>query len=264
VNLQNRTLAGSGAKPMAGKRDKPPAFGWRARIGYLCPSVFELIAHDFYRIAPPGVGLIGVTCMIEGWSAGAYEKGLAQIERCATELGRRRCDFIIHSGVPLVVTREPGFEKELVRQIEATSGTQATTSIIAAMTALRELGIRRVGLVNPYPGDLNASLISFLQAYGFEVASVISLGVNFTRIGDLKPADIYAAARKSVVKAGSVEGLYFPCPQFPVLDVVEQIEQDLGVPAVSHLGAEMYAALQAVGVRAPIQGFGRLLRKIGG
>ena len=26
-------------------------FGWRARIGYLCPSVFEMIAYDFYRIA---------------------------------------------------------------------------------------------------------------------------------------------------------------------------------------------------------------------
>ena len=40
-------------------------FGWRARIGDLCPSVFEMIAYDFYRIVPPGVGLIGVTCMID-------------------------------------------------------------------------------------------------------------------------------------------------------------------------------------------------------
>jgi len=50
-------------------------FGWRARIGYLCPSVFEMIAYDFYRIVPPGVGLIGVTCMIDGWQADAYKTG---------------------------------------------------------------------------------------------------------------------------------------------------------------------------------------------
>ena len=50
-------------------------FGWRARIGYLCPSVFEMIAYDFYRIVPPGVGMIGVTCMIEGWQADAYRTG---------------------------------------------------------------------------------------------------------------------------------------------------------------------------------------------
>ena len=52
-------------------------FGWRARIGYLCPSVFEMITYDFYRIVPPGVGLIGVTCMIDGWQADAYKTGLA-------------------------------------------------------------------------------------------------------------------------------------------------------------------------------------------
>ena len=67
--------------------------------------VFEMIAYDFYRIVPPGVGLIGVTCMIDGWQADAYRTGLARIEECATELGRRKCDFIIHAGVPLVVSQ---------------------------------------------------------------------------------------------------------------------------------------------------------------
>ena len=51
-------------------------FGWRARIGYLCPSVFEMITYDFYRIVPSGVGMIGVTCMIDGWQADAYRTGL--------------------------------------------------------------------------------------------------------------------------------------------------------------------------------------------
>ena len=35
-------------------------FGHRARIGYISPSVIELIAYDFYRIVPDGVGMIGV------------------------------------------------------------------------------------------------------------------------------------------------------------------------------------------------------------
>jgi hypothetical protein len=48
-------------------------FGQRARIGYLCPSVFEMITYDFYRIAPAGVGMLGVTCMIDGWASEAYK-----------------------------------------------------------------------------------------------------------------------------------------------------------------------------------------------
>ena len=52
-------------------------FGWRARIGYLCPSVFEMITSGFYRIVSSGAGMIGVTCMIDGWQADAYRTGLA-------------------------------------------------------------------------------------------------------------------------------------------------------------------------------------------
>jgi len=60
-----------------------------------------MIAYDFYRIVPPGLGLIGVTCMIEGWHNDAYRKDLERIEACANESGRRKCDFIVHAGVPL-------------------------------------------------------------------------------------------------------------------------------------------------------------------
>ena len=160
-------------------------FGWRARIGYLCPSVFEMIAYDFYRIVPPGVGLIGVTCMIDGWQADAYKAGLARIAECATELGRRKCDFIIHSGVPLVVSQGKDYEREVISKIETLTNAPATTSIVAGMEALRALSVRRVGLVNPYPSELNDAVVAFMKAHGFDVDAVVSLGADFTRIGNV-------------------------------------------------------------------------------
>jgi len=237
-------------------------FGWRARIGYISPSVFEMIAYDFYRIAPAGVGLIGVTCMIEGWKAEAYRKGLDQIEQCARELGRRNCDFIVHAGVPLVVTQGLGFEKEVVAKLEATARTPATTSIVAHVESLKALSVRKVGLVNPYPADLNEALVRFLSGYGFEVRSVISLGADFTRIGQITVADVYQAAQRAVREGGQVDGLYLPCPQFPALDVVEEIEKDLGIPAVAHLAAELWFVLKRIGIRASIRGFGKLLGSV--
>lgn len=39
-------------------------FGYRARIGYISPSVIELNGYDFYRIVPDGVSLIAVACMV--------------------------------------------------------------------------------------------------------------------------------------------------------------------------------------------------------
>jgi maleate cis-trans isomerase len=129
-------------------------FGWLARIGYLCPSVFEMIADDFYRVGPPGVGMIGVSCMIDGWQADAYRSGLARLEECAMELSRRKCDFIIYAGVPLVVSQGDGYEREVINKIETLTDIPATTSIVAGMEALKALSVRRIGLVNPYPSKL--------------------------------------------------------------------------------------------------------------
>lgn len=237
-------------------------FGFQGRIGYLCPSVFETIAYDFYRIAPPGVGLIGVTCMIEGWTRASYEKGLMRMEACATELARRRCDFVVHAGVPLVVSQQIGFEQEIIRKVSTLTNAPATTSIKAAIDALEALAIYRVGIVNPYPPELNQALVKFLTAYGFEIVSVVSLGTDFTRIGDITVADVYRAARQAAKEGGQLDGLYLPCPQFPVLDVIEAIEADLGVPAVPHLGSELWAALNSMGIKKPIKGFGRLLASL--
>jgi maleate isomerase len=237
-------------------------FGWRARIGYLCPSVFEMIAHDFYRVVPPGVAMIGVTCMIEGWTNDAYRAGLNRVEECAEELGRRNCDFIIHSGVPLVVSQGVGFEKEIIKKISAIAQSPATTSIQAAIEALQALSIYRVGVVNPYPPELNRVLEAFLSQTGFKVSSMISLGADFVRIGDITPADVFCAAKQALREAGRLDGLYLPCPQFPTLDVVEEIETDLAIPVIPHLGSEVWAALRAVGIRKTVSGFGRLLRSL--
>ena len=92
-------------------------FGYRARVGYISPSVMELNAYDFYRIVPDGVGLIAVTCMVEGWKEDAYKRALAQVEACARELARRSCDFVIHGGAPLVLSQGKGFETKLLAQL---------------------------------------------------------------------------------------------------------------------------------------------------
>ena len=40
-------------------------FGWRKRIGYITPTVMEVVPYEFYRFAPDGTrtgfALIGMT-----------------------------------------------------------------------------------------------------------------------------------------------------------------------------------------------------------
>ena len=237
-------------------------FGYRARIGYISPSVIELNAYDFYRIVPKGVGLIGVTCMVEGWKEEAYKRALSQVESCARELARRSCDFVIHGGAPLVVSQGKGFETKLLSQLQEITGVPCTTSIVAAMDALRDLSATRLAVVNPYPPDLNARMTSYLKDWGFEVSSLVSLGTAFTESSIASIGDIYRAAKRAIREAPKAQVAFIPCANFPVVDVIEDIETDFGLPVITNITSQLYAAFKAIGMREKISGYGKLMRML--
>ena len=135
-------------------------FGFRGRIGYISPSIIELNAYDFYRIAPEGLGLIAVTCMVEGWKEDAYRVALDRVEACSRELARRSCDYVIHGGAPLVLAQGKGFETSLIEKMQKIIGVPCTTSIVAAMDAFRDLSVSRLAAVVPYPPELNQKMIN--------------------------------------------------------------------------------------------------------
>ena len=190
-------------------------FGYRARIGYISPSVIELNAYDFYRIVPDGVGMIGVACMVGGWKEEAYKEALKQVEACAHELKRRACDFIIHGGSPLVLSQGKGFETKLIQQLEGITEVPCTTSIVAALDAFRDLSVSRLAVVDPYPPDLNEKVVSYLKAWGFEASSLVSLETDFTNSSGASVADIYQAAKRAV-RGGRQRGRHLhPLRQFP-------------------------------------------------
>jgi maleate isomerase len=235
-------------------------FGYRARIGYISPSVIELNAYDFYRIVPDGVGLIAVACMVEGWKEDAYKKALSQVESCARELARRSCDFIIHGGAPLVLSQGKGFETKLLMQLEEITGTPCTTSIVAAMDAFRDLSASRLAVVDPYPPDLNRKMTAYLKDWNFEVASLVSLGTSFTESSVASVGDIYRAAKRAVGEANNPDAIFIPCANFPVVDVVEAIETDFGLPVITNITSQLYVAFKRICMREKISGYGKLMR----
>lgn len=237
-------------------------FGWRKRIGYIGPTVMEVVPYEFYRFAPDGVGLVGVTCNIDDWRPEEFDKGLAQVTAAATYLGSREVDYIIHGGGPLVVARGGGFEEIIVRDLEAAAKVGATTGVRAGMAALRQIGARRVAIASPYPERHNAAMSSYLIANGFDVVRAEGLDVGFKKMQAVPPADILAFIAGVAARSGDYDALYLPCPQWQASQVVEQLERDTGKPAVAYTHAVFFAAFRALGMRDRIAGQGRLLASL--
>jgi len=237
-------------------------FGWRKRIGYIGPTVMEVVPYDFYRFAPDGVGLVGVTCNIDDWSDEFFDKALAQVTTAAAYLGSRGVHFIIHGGGPLVVARGKGFEEIVVNDIEAAAKVPATTGVRAAMEALRHIGARRLALASPYPERHNAALATYLAEHGFEIRRAEGLDVPFKQLQNVPPAEIQRFANEVLARAGSVDALYLPCPQWQAAQIVAAMESASGVPAIAYTHASFFVAFKALGLKDPIRGHGRLLASL--
>jgi maleate cis-trans isomerase len=237
-------------------------FGWRKRIGYIAPTVIEVVAYEFYRFAPDGIGLTGVTCSIDDWRPEEFEKGLAQVTASATYLGSRGVDFIIHGGGPLVVARGPGYEEIIVRDIEAAAKVKATTSVRAGMEALRHVGARRIAIASPYPKRHNDAMLTYLTALGFEVIRAEGLDLPFRQMQNLPPADIRKFAGSVLSAAPDCDALYLPCPQWQAAQIVDGLEQDTGKLVIAYTHACFFVAFRAVGIVDPIRGHGRLLASL--
>ena len=237
-------------------------FGWRKRIGYIAPTVIEVVAYEFYRFAPDGVGITGVTCSIDDWRPEEFEKGLAQVAAAATYLGSRGVDFIIHGGGPLVVARGPHFEDMIVRHVEAASKVPATTSIRAGMEALRHMGARRIAIASPYPKRHNDALTSHMTANGFDIVRAEGMDLPFKEMQNLPPADIATFAGGVLAAAPDCDALYLPCPQWQAAQTVDELERASGKPVVAYTHACFFVAFRTMGLTDAIRGHGRLLASL--
>jgi len=237
-------------------------FGWRKRIGYISPTVMELVPYEFYQFAPEGVGLVGVTCNIDDLKPEEFEKALSVVADRASYLASRHVDYIIHGGAPLVTNRGHGFDVELIEMLEKASGRPATTSVRAAMDSMTYLGIRRVVLATPYPERTNELTAKFVESYGFDVVHKARLDVKFKDMQDIPPVTIYRHALEAAAQAKDADGLYMPCPQWCVWDVVADIERDTGLPVICNTSANFFVAFRELGIHDSIRGYGRLLESL--
>ena len=237
-------------------------FGWRKRIGYIGPTVMEVVPYEFYTFAPDGIGLVGVTCNIDDWSAAWFDRALAQVADAAKYLGSRGVDFVLHGGGPLVVARGEGFDEIIVRNVERAAGVPASTGVRAAMEALRAVGARRIALASPYPERHNRAMADYLARHGFDIAAAEGMDVPFKRLQAVPPSDIRIFADDVLRRAKGCDALYLPCPQWQAAQIVETMERDAGIPIIAYTHASFFVAFKALGITDPIKGHGRLLASL--
>ena len=224
--------------------------GSRGRIGVIYPSD-GVLDGEFWRCVPPGVS-VHVTRSLSSMDLdpdlGVSERHVLMAESTDIDDAAKRFSLIGVGCVAYACTaaafgRGVGYDTEIVRRIEA---------------ALRHMSVERVAVAAPYEDVTCERLRQFLEDSEFEVVNLENLGLSGTAIGAVSSDQVYALCRRAMTP--DADGLFISCTGFPAIELIEALEQDLGVPVVNSNQATMWYALRIAGIQASMEGLGRLYR----
>ncbi len=237
-------------------------YGARGRIGLITLATDTSVLPEHARLMPDGVAVYPapITLPRGEVSATALAEMLAgdELEAAAARLAWAGVDVVVFACTTGSLVHGPGWDRTLIRRIEAASGVPATTTATAVLAALTAVGATRLAVATPYVVELNAAEERFLAAGGFPVAAIAGLGCRTdAEIGRLGPADAASLVRR--VDTPAADAIFVSCTNFHALEVVAELEAAHGKPVVTSNQASAWAALRRLGVADPIPGYGRLL-----
>ncbi|POX36961.1 Asp/Glu racemase [Streptomyces sp. Ru73] len=140
-------------------------------------------------------------------------------------------------------------EAALRAEMTARGVRRALTTSGAVTAALRAVGARRVAVVHPYQPPVDRHLADYLEAAGFEVAGLTSLGLGSTdEVYDVRPGQVEDAVAEG--DRPGAEAVFVSCTALPTYDLIPALEDRLGKPVIGANQATAWALLRAVGSRA--------------
>ena len=242
----------------------PPAA--RKRIGVMVPSTNTTCEADYQMAAPPGVTVHGQRLWLTNDALG--EEGMlrmnAEIESGARYLATARVDVIAYGCTTGSFFKGPGWDREMVDLIQRTAGVPGVATSPSVVEALRFFGARRISVATPYPEWNNQRLRAYLEAEGFEVlnleAEPVAACAGNQGINDQPPASVLEFAARAC--RPDADALLCSCTAWRSVEVADALERQTGKPVVTSNQASLWASLRALGVTAPIRGFGRLLASL--
>jgi len=237
-------------------------YGWRGRIGLIVPSSNTTMEPEFWRIVPEGVSVHAARLRLVNVDAESLKKMAEESVKAAEDLSTAEVDLVVYGCTTGSLLEGLEWEETLRLRMEKASGIRTITTAQAVIKALKALSVRKVAVATPYVEELNRREKEFLQASGFEVVNIKGLGVlKNSDIGRLPPGVAYRLALEVAKNSPEAEGLFISCTNLRTLEVINVLEETLGIPVISSNSASAWLALRTLNIRDPIN-YGRLLREI--
>jgi maleate cis-trans isomerase len=229
------------------------------RFGLLTPSSNTTQEPELSAALPPDVSLHTGRVTYRDITPEEQMRCVLELEQESRKLADAEVDVIVFAATAPSLAKGKGYDRELIKRMEDASGKPATTASTAFVEALACLGIRRIAIAAPWSEAMNKTVVSFMEANGFEVVNCGVMGlVQNTELGRADPETAYELGRR--VDRPDADAVILPGGNWPTMSIVERLERDIGKPVLTNNAVSIWAGLRILRCHDSIAGYGRLLR----
>jgi maleate isomerase len=232
--------------------------GWKARIGYLSPSVFET-PSDWDLILPAGFTIVSSGLNVQAHTEAEFNKAIDALGAGLDIFKAEECDAILMGGITLGTQRGYAAEQEVVRKLSHQVGLPVSTAMNATVEALKYLKVKTTVIATAYKESINQAVKKYYEDGGVKVLAIRGLEVS-KPVDQVKLPDYssYKVARELFRQYPEVDSLLLQ-GRWRTVAYVQELESDTQRPVVSSTAASLWWALKVLAMKIPITGFGRLL-----
>ncbi|HET9148952.1 MAG TPA: hypothetical protein VFO61_00610, partial [Alphaproteobacteria bacterium] len=182
----------------------------------------------------------------------AYE---AKIE----ELVPQKCDCIHPNGAPPFMIHGYKGEAKIVSGWEKKYKVPIFTAGQNHVAALKALKAKSIVGATYFSGKINDVFARYFEDAGFKVKAMEGIDVPFDKVQELSSREVYAHIKKNFLKHKGADAIYMLGSGWRTLDILDTLEQDLGVPVVHPVPARVWEFQKRLFINEPGKGYGTLL-----
>ncbi len=228
--------------------------GSQRALGLLIPAPNIVLEQDFARWMPRGGRLHVNRLFATSKRPADMRENLADLTasvgECARLLGMARPDVIAFGCTSGSFFRGAQWEASTTADIAQHAGTHAVVlTAVAVVDALKAVGARRIAVASPYPEQVNALMLAYLESKGLQVVGLRSLdawaGVGIPNLG---PDEIEALVMSTPYQ--EADAVFVSCTNLRAGEMIDRLEAKVGKPVVSSNQATFWSCARALGIEA--------------
>lgn len=234
---------------------------WRSRLGLLVPAINCTMEPTFYEYLPDGIA-VHTARMRRHTMISDVDTNIRMLENAVSAaklVAQCEPDFILLGCTTATFVQGKGIDLNIGKELEKATGIPCSTTSTAVCAAFKALNVKKFSFIAPHLDEIVERAKVFFGDNGFEVIKGAGMAISDSMgIPAVKPEEIYRFIKQNYDPRS--DAIFFNSTNSRSMDMIQIIEEDLGLPVVTSNQASLWFVLRRLGFQVNL-GVGKLFEK---